>query len=409
MFERFKNTKVITDEKIIDLILDRYTAEILPSRDEFKKELMSGRRLRFYNGADPTGPDLHLGHSVSLLLLEEFRKLGHETIILFGDFTATLGDPTDKSATRKKLSKEEVEENIKTWKDQVGKIVDFNGKNSPKVLRNSAWFSKMKIGDSIELASNFTVQQMIERDMFQKRINEGKPIYFNEFFYPLLQGYDSVAMDVDVEIGGTDQTFNMLTGRTLQERLNNKNKFVVTIPLIEDSKTGKKMSKSEGNYVAIGSLPNDMFGNVMSLSDGMIVSLLQYTTKADLEKIEEIKKRFESGENPKVLKEEVAFEVVKTYHGDKKAEKAKQHFDSLFTKKEVTDDIKEIVVDKGRELSNVLIEYSFVNSKSEFVRLVNSGAVSEFEGEKLSDIRFKVEKDTVFKIGKKKVVKILVK
>ena len=216
-------------------------------------------------------------------------------------------------------------------------------------------------------------------------------------------------MDVDVEIGGTDQTFNMLAGRTLQERINKKNKFVVTVPLLIDSQTGKKMSKSEGNYVAIGAGPNNMFGKVMSLPDGMIVPLFQYTTRVSMDKVVEIKKRLEDGDNPKTLKEEVAFEIVKTYHNEKLAEKARENFNKLFSKKELIDDIKEIQINSGSLLSNILIKNKLIKSRSEFVRFVNSGAISKFNGEKITDINFKITQETVFKIGKKTVVKILIK
>lgn len=405
----FGKPKVITDEKKIDEILDRYAGEILPSREKFKKKLMSGERLHLFVGADPTGPDLHLGHAINFIFLEHFRKLGHKTTILFGDFTAMLGDPTDKTAARVRLTKNQVEENIKTWKDQISKVVDFKSNNYPKVVRNSSWLGKINLEEAINLSANFTVQQMIERDMFQKRISDGKPIYFNEFFYPLLQGYDSVALDVDVEIGGNDQTFNMLAGRTLQERINKKEKIVVAIPLLHDPKTGKKMGKTEGNYIALSDTPDNMFGKVMSMSDEMMIQILQYTTRASMSKVKEIKKRFEDGENPKELKEEVAMEVVKTYHNEKLAKKAKENFAKLFSKGELPDDVQDIQVSLGSLLGDVLVENDFVKSKSEFNRFISSGAISVFNEEKISDPKFTLKETKVFKVGKKVFVKVVVK
>src|ERR1035437_3298275 len=233
---------VITDASKIDEILSRSVSAIYPSTDEFRKALLSGKRLRIYLGADATGSQLHIGHATNLIILERLRKLGHEIIVLFGDFTAMIGDPTDKRATRVQLTEEQVKKNIKSWETQVGKVIDFKDKTNPaRFVKNSTWLSKLNFKDLIKLASNFTVQQMIERDMFEKRLNENKPIYLHEFFYPLMQGYDSVALDVDVEVGGNDQTFNMLAGRTLQKIYNNKNKFVIVTTLLVNPKTNKKL------------------------------------------------------------------------------------------------------------------------------------------------------------------------
>lgn len=404
----FRKREIVTDEKKIDEILDRYTEEILPTREELKKKLLSGKRLKIYIGADPTGKDLHLGHGVAFFLVEEFRKLGHEIIILFGGFTAMIGDPTGKDSARVKLTSKEVKENMKGWKEQVSKIVSFKDFfNKPKIVNNNDWYSKMTLGQITEIATNFTVQHMIERDMFDKRMKEGRPIYLHEFFYPMLHGYDSVVLDVDVEVGGTDQTFNMLAGRTLLNKIKNKDKTVVSIPLLANPKTGKKMSKSEGSYIAILDESNNMFGKVMALPDEMILNVLKYTTKATVEKIKEVREKIEA--NPKEAKTETAFEVVKTYHNENLANKAKENWERTFSKKEVTEDTKEFETEKEKDLVDFLIENKIVSSKSEFRRLIDSGAISVFNGEKISDPKYKLEKEEVLKVGKKNIFKIKIK
>lgn len=401
-------SKIITDETRIDQILDRYTEEILPKREDLKKKLLSGKKLKIYIGADPTGKDLHLGHAVAFFLIEEFRKLGHEVIILFGGFTAMIGDPTGKDSVRVKLSSKEVKENIKDWKKQISKIVSFSDfRNKPKIVNNNDWYSKMSLSKIVELSSNFTIQNMIERDMFQERMKAEKPIYVHEFFYPLLQGYDSVVLDVDIEVGGTDQTFNMLAGRTLLNKLKNKEKLVVSIPLLANPKTGKKMSKSEGSYIAILDEANDMFGKVMALPDEMILNVLKYSTKTADEKIKEVESLISS--DPKKAKQEVALEVVKTYHNEKFANKAKENWDKTFSKKEVTEDLPEYEAEKEKQLIDLVIEKEIVSSKSEFRRLIDAGAVSEFNGDKISDPNYQLEKDQVLKVGKKNIFKVKVK
>jgi tyrosyl-tRNA synthetase len=267
--------KINTDPKIIEELLTRSVVNILPTKELFKDLLLGGKRLRIYSGADATGSKLHLGHSTNFMILEKFRQLGHEVIILFGDFTAKIGDPSGKDTTRKPLTDSDVKKNLKTWEKQISKIIKIGHfDNGAKIVRNSDWLSKMSFVDVVKLASNFTVQQMIERDMFQKRIEDKKPIYLHEFFYPLMQGHDSVVLDVDVEIGGNDQTFNMLTGRTLQKIARNKEKFVIPTTLLINPKTGKKlMNKSEGSAVWLDDEPKEMFGKIMSLADEAIVSM----------------------------------------------------------------------------------------------------------------------------------------
>ena len=276
-----------------------------------------------------------------MMKLRVLQDLGHEIVMLIGDFTAMIGDPTDKSATRKQLTKGEVKANMKLYVKQASKVLSFSGRNAVKVKYNADWLGKMKFSDVLELASRMTVQQMIERDMFRRRMEEGKPIYIHEFMYPLMQGYDSVAMDVDGEIGGNDQTFNMLAGRTLLRELKSKEKIVIATKLLVDS-TGKKMGKTEGNMLTLADTAQEMFGKVMSWTDGMIVPGYELCTRVSLSKIESISKELTSGKNPKDIKMALAFEITNMYHGEKEAQKAQEYFESTFGKKEIPDEMETI-------------------------------------------------------------------
>jgi tyrosyl-tRNA synthetase len=342
--------------------------------------------------------------------VEKLRQLGHEIIILFGDFTAQIGDPTDKGAARIRLTKKQVSDNIKNWEKQISKIVDLNNKTNPiKIVKNSSWLSKMSFQDVIDLSANFTVQQMIERDMFQKRLTDNKPIYVHEFFYPLMQGYDSVHLDVDLEIGGTDQTFNMLAGRTLLSKIKNKEKFVMVNILLEDPETGKKlMSKSEGDAIYVNDSAEEMFGKTMSLKDSAIIPMLIGITRLELDKIKEIEKSLAEGLNPKEAKVLLAKEIVKMYYGEKIANQVEENFAKTFSKKEgMPDDTQEIKIEVGAILVDELINEKIISSKGEWRRLVLDGAVSDLiSGDKITEPNFAVQKDLDLKIGKKKFLKI---
>jgi len=404
--------EIITDEKKIDEILARSVNTILPSKEELKKVLTSGKRLKIYHGADATGKDLHLGHSTNFLILERLRQLGHEVVVLFGDFTARIGDPTDKSAARVRLTKKEVEANLRSWKKQISKIINFkDSKNSVKIVRNSKWLAKLNFEDLIELSTNFTVQQMLERDMFQKRMEEGKPIYLHEFYYPLMQGYDSVAIDVDMEIGGTDQTFNMLAGRILQKKLNNRDKFVLTTGLLENPKTGNKlMNKSEGNYVSLQDTPNDMFGKIMALPDEIVIQMFMDTTNKELSEIQKIEQGLNDlSIHPKDAKKQLAEEIVTIYHSEREAKKAEENFDNTFSKREIPEDVLEISTEKETKLSDILLSEKVVESKNEWRRLVEQGGVTSMKsGEKIKDSNYVVSGSGAYKIGKKRFIKIKV-
>lgn len=400
-------TKIITNPETIDKILNRGTiVEIFPTKEEFRKKLLNGEKLRFYIGVDPTAKALHLGHAQNLMILEDFRKLGHEVIFLIGDFTGMIGDPTDKGAARIRQTRENVENNFKGWLEQVKNILSFEDKNNPvKVKYNSEWLSKLNFEQVVDLASNFTVQQMLERDMFQKRINENKPIHLHEFLYPLMQGYDSVAMDVDAELCGSDQIFNALAGRTLMQKLKNKNKFVIAVKLIADEKTGMLMSKSNGTGVFLDLKPTDLFGAIMSQPDGMIKPLLLGCTRIPINEIEKIM----SLENPRDAKARLAKEIITIYHSAQDAEKAEMEFNKIFREKGMPSDLPEIkIIEKSMPFLDLMVKLKLTPSKKEAKRLIESNAV-EIDGKTISDWKsiIEIKNGSVIKAGKRKWVKII--
>jgi tyrosyl-tRNA synthetase len=399
--------KINTDPKKIEEFLTRGVENLYPNKDFVTKQFLSGKKLRMYLGIDPTGPTLHMGHAVQLKKLKEFQALGHEVVLLIGDFTAMIGDPTDKSATRKPLTRKQVLNNCKLYKKQASLFLKF-GFGGAKLKFNSSWLGKMKFGDVLDLASKVTVQQMLERDMFHKRMEEGKPIHIHEFMYPLMQGYDSVAMDVDGEIGGNDQTFNMLTGRNLMKEITGKEKFVMTTKLLQDT-SGKKMGKTEGNMVSMLDNEHEMFGKVMSWTDGMMLPAFEISTDVTSEEIEDFKKQLEGGINPRDIKIRLAKEIVKVYYGEEKANNAEKNFFETFKKGGLPENLEETKTEIGKLLSEVLVEAKVVDSKSEFRRLVLENAVSDaISGEKIKDVNYKIEKEIVLKVGKKRFIKIVI-
>jgi tyrosyl-tRNA synthetase len=366
-------SKVITDEKQIEEVISRGVEAVFPDRDFLKKLLSSGRRIKLYCGFDPTGPSLHIGHGNQLRKLAQFQKLGHEVIFLIGDFTAMIGDPTDKGAARKQLTVKEVKINLSGWKKQAAAILDFDGSNPVKIMYNSKWLGKLKFADVLELASKFTVQRMMERDMFEKRAEEGKPIYLHEFMYPLMQGYDSVAMDVDLEIGGNDQTFNMLAGRDLMKEIRGKEKAVLALKLIVDP-TGKKMGKTEGNMITLVDSSQDMFGKIMSWSDPMIKLSLEICTEVPLDEIEKMAEAMSKGANPRDYKMRLAYEIVKIYRGEKEAEAARDNFIKVFSEGQKPEEIKSYNV-KSSKLIEILVETGLASSNGEARRLIEQKGV----------------------------------
>lgn len=402
---------IIVDENKINEILNRSISEILPSKEEFKKLLVSGKKIRFYIGTDPTGTSLHIGHATNYMILERLRKLGHEAIFLIGDFTAMIGDPTDKNATRKQLSRKEIKNNIKTWLKQISPIVNLkDNKNPVKILFNYKWLSKLKFEDIINISSNFTVQHMLERDMFEKRLKENKPIYVHEFFYPLMQGYDSVAMNVDMEICGDDQKFNSLIGRTLQKRINNKEKFILITTLLENPITKEKMmSKSLGTGVFLDESKDEMFGEIMSQADENIPQLFIDCTYLSMDEIEKIKSNLNNKiSNPKDIKLKLAYEIVKIYHGEKESKIAQENWEKTFSKKEIPEDILTIQSNNDELLVDILLENKLISSKGEFRRLVGEGAVTEMNNNEKVSFDSKVL-NTTYRIGKRRFCKIEIK
>ena len=362
-----------TDEKKIEEVLTRSVSKIYPSKELLKNALLSGGQMRVYMGIDPTATYAHIGHSTNYILLKKFHDLGHKIIVLIGDFTARIGDPSDKTSLRRKLSIGEVKKNLKTFKKQIGKIIDFEDKKNPvQFVFNSKWLAKMSFEEAMDLASNFTVQQMMERDMFEKRMRENKPIYMHEFFYPLMQGYDSVALNADIEIGGTDQTFNMLAGRILVKNLQGREKFVITTTLLENPITKEKlMSKSLGTGIGLDENPESMYGKVMAQADVNIPQLFIDCTYLSMDEISKIKNDLKNNQtNPRDLKMRLAFEIVKIYHGEKKAREAQENFINTFQKKEIPETMEKIKCQTGELLGEVLVQNKILTSKGEWRRLV---------------------------------------
>lgn len=399
-----------TDPKRIDEILERGTiVEILPTKKEFRDKLLSGEKLRFYCGFDATAPTLHLGHARNFLLLEKFRQLGHEVIVLFGDFTARIGDP-DKEAVRKQLSKKEVDFNVSQWEKLIEPLIDLKDSDNPALIKyNSEWLSKLTFEEIINLSSNFTVQQMIERDMFQKRIKEKRPVYLHEFFYPLMQGYDSVAMDVDVELCSTDQIFNALAGRTLLKKLKNKDKFVVAGSMLGDPKTDEVMSKSKGAGVFLDASSNDIYGQVMAQPDSIIEVLFINLTELSLSEIKDL----DIANKPMEAKKKLAYEITKLLHGEKKASEAQESWISQFSEKEIPTDLP--LIDLAQEegiLFKILskIAPEIVKSNSLAKTLIEQKSV-DINSEVIIDPYFVLEKNKeyIIKIGKKIFKRIILR
>lgn len=401
------NTNLEDVEKFFDRKLDL----IYPSNEALKQALLSGKRLKFYIGADATGPRLHLGHVIPVKKMGYLQKLGHQIIFLVGDFTARLGDPTDKSIVRKMLSDEEVDANAAKFKNQIARYIDFDCDVNPaEVTFNSHWNSDMTFGDVIKLASNFTVQQMLERDMFQKRIEEQKPIYLHEFIYPLIQGYDTVAMQVHGEFGGRDQTFNMLAGRTLAKTYRDIDKFVVTTHFLLAADGKNKMSKSIGNCIFIEDSPQDKFAKVMAIPDSLIPHFYEMATEVDDEFIQNIKAELEQTTDPLALKKQLAHRIVSENHNQSEADKALAYFERTIQNNEVPLDAKQINkadLAENITLKDLLQACNTGLSNSDLKRLVRDSAV-EVNGEAKTDLMQELTtKDIEYlKIGKKIWVKI---
>ncbi len=394
-----------TDVKMAIELIKRGAVEII-EEEELIKKLQKKVPLRVKAGFDPTAPDLHLGHTVLIQKLKHFQELGHKVLFLIGDFTGMIGDPTGKSETRKPLTREEVLKNAETYKKQIFKILD---EEKTEIMFNSQWMDKFTASDFIKLCSRYTVARMLERDDFSKRFKENRPIAIHEFIYPLVQGYDSVAMKADVELGGTDQKFNLLVGRTLQKQEGMEPQVVITMPLLEGLDGVNKMSKSLGNYVAIEDPPFDMFGKIMSISDELMFRYYELLSDKDSAYIEKMKRDIESGNlHPKKAKEDLAFEITARFHGISMAKKAQEEFNRVFSKHNIPSDIpEEIVENPDVTLTDVLVDKGLCKSKSEVRRLIKQNAIS-IDGKKIHDPYMKFDiGEFVVKVGKRRFLKVI--
>ena len=392
-------------QEALDLIA-RGADEIL-LKDELKKKLETGKPLRIKAGFDPTAPDLHLGHTVLINKLRQFQLLGHKVIFLIGDFTGMIGDPSGKSATRPPLTPEQIKENSETYQEQIFKILD---PEQTEVAFNSTWMDKMNAADIVRLASNYTVARMLERDDFNKRYKSNQSIAIHEFLYPLVQGYDSVALGADVELGGTDQKFNLLVGRQLQEAHGKAPQVVLTMPILEGLDGVQKMSKSLGNYIGIDELPNEMFGKIMSVSDELMWRYFELLSFRPLEEINSFKNQIEQGENPRNIKFKLAEEIITRFHDAKAAANAQADFINRFSNNAIPDDMPEVDIKVGAEgmsFANILKEAGLVASTSDAHRMVKQGAV-KIDGERVEDSKQLFKKDlcVVMQVGKRKFAKV---
>ena len=372
------------------MVLERGVSEILPSKKGLEK-LMGTKKITLYQGFDPSSSSLHIGNLIGIRKLAQFQRLGHKVIFLIGDFTGMIGDPTDKSASRKRMTREEVLKNAQGYKEQISKVLEFEGPNAAEIKYNSEWLSKLSFEEICELASNFTAQQILERDFFQDRLKKKKPIYLHEFLYPLMQGYDCVAMDVNLEVGGSDQLFNMMAGRTLMKTLKGKEKYVLTMKLLEDT-TGKKMGKTEGNTINLTDAPEVMFAKIMALPDTLIRPGIELLTDLSLDEI--------AAEKPMVAKKKLAFEVVSQVFGTSSARSAQNSFEKTFQEK--MPDYSQTVNFKNDLVSTIT---QVVKSKSEAKRLIIQGAVDVNEKTETSPT-LKIKVGDKLKVGQRIFVKV---
>ncbi|RDC49238.1 tyrosine--tRNA ligase [Acinetobacter sp. RIT592] len=395
-------------------IIKKGAAEIISEEDIVKKLEKSAKEnkpLTIKLGLDPSAPDIHLGHTVVLRKMKAFQDLGHQVVIIIGDATGMIGDPTGKSAVRKQLSHDQVLENARTYQEQIFKILD---KEKTIVKFNSEWLQTMNFMDVANLASKYTVARMLERDDFKKRFASNQSISIHEFFYPLMQGYDSVAIKADIEMGGTDQKFNILMGRTLQKEYDQEPQIALLMPIIEGTDGVKKMSKSLGNYIGISEAPNDMYGKTMSIPDELIIRYFELVTDEHPDSIEAMKSDIEQDKvNPRDLKMKLAKEVVKLYHGEEKALEAEQYFKSVFQKKNIPDDIAEmeVSIEESEEglffIPKIVTGLKLSPSTSEARRLLKQGGI-KLNGEKVENDKIALQTGDIIQVGKRKFAKIII-
>jgi tyrosyl-tRNA synthetase len=394
--------KIITD---IDYVLRRGVAEVIVE-SELREALRSGKKLRLKEGFDPSSPDIHLGHMVALRKLRQFQEMGHQIVLIVADWTAQIGDPSGVSVTRPMLTREQVLANAKTYMEQFFRVVD---KARTEIRWQSEWFGKFDLGEVIRLTGKFTVAQMLARDDFAKRFAANRPISVTELLYPMLQAYDSVAIQADVEFGGTDQKFNFLVGRELQSMVGQRPQQVFMVPLLVGTDGAHKMSKSLGNYIGVAETPNDIYGKVMSLADNMILQYFELLTDVPDAELAELRKQMDSNTiNPMVLKKRLAFELVVQLYDEKEAAKAEDHFTKVHQQKEIPENIPEIKVDSTNpDIRKLLVSSGTAASASEATRLIKQGAI-EIDGEKISNFIVTVKNGSVIKVGKHRFFKIVI-
>lgn len=388
-------------------VIRRGVAEIVPEeelRQKLNKAIQAGKPLRVKLGLDPTAPDIHLGHTVVLNKLRQFQDLGHEVHLIIGDFTGRIGDPSGKSETRKQLTEEEVMVNARTYQEQIFKVLDAD---KTVIHFNSKWLMKLDLVQVLHLAASYTVARMMERDDFDRRYREGLPIGIHEFMYPLMQGYDSVALQADVELGGTDQKFNLLVGRTLLKEYGHEPQIALMMPILEGTDGVQKMSKSLGNYIGVSEDPNEMFGKTMSIPDALIARYFELLTRVPMEEITAMEQGMKKGNlNPRDAKIRLGREIVTIYHGPAEAEQAEERFKTVFSRGDIPEDIPELHVTEAEIwLPRFLANHKMVSSTSEARRMLNQGGV-KVNGQKYSEENLLVENDMVIQVGKRKFLRI---
>jgi len=404
MLSCFISMNMTNLENNVEELLTRGVENIYPDKEALRKVLLSGKKIKLYCGYDPNSPTLHIGHGITVRKLAKFQQLGHQVIFLFGDFTGQIGDP-DKLSVREQITHDQALKNLKGWKEQIKNLIDVD---KVEFRFNSHWLSKLDFSDLIDIAKHFTVQQLLERDMYQERIKQTRPIYLHEFFYPLMQAYDSVEMDVDLELGGNDQTFNMLAGRTLMKAMKNKEKMVLTMKLLADP-TGKKMGKSEGNMITLSDTPENLYGKVMSWGDGMILPAFEILTDVPMAEVKQIEKELKEGKNPKIAKMLLAYKVVEVYFDVKKAIVAEENFKQVFEEKLNPEQIPEFKT-KARNIIEVLVDTKLAASKSEAKRVLAEGGI-KVDGKKVNAEDFVIKEidadGVVIQKGKRHFAKII--
>lgn len=391
------------NKQLIKKILSRNVSEIFTAK-ELEAKLMSGKKLKIKFGIDPTGSYLTLGHMVVMRKLREFQEAGHEIYLLFGNFTAQIGDPTGKSETRKPLTRDQVENNAKTYLEQAGKVLDLT---TVKVVWNADWLAEFKFDDVLKLAGQFTVAQMLERDMFKERMKKDQPIGLHEFLYPLMQGYDSVALHADVELGGNDQMFNMMAARPLQKAAGQTPQSVMTMKILVGTDGVKKMGKSEGNFIAVMDESREMFGKIMSIPDNLILDYYLMCTNFEEDEIKVIEKELKKGANPRDIKVKLAKTIVSIYHSSEAADQAAEEFSNIFSKGGIPDQIDTIEVNiSEKNLIELLVENKLVPSKGEAKRLIDGGGL-KVDQNKITDYNYSLEmsQEKLVQVGKRKFVK----